>query len=55
LKEDVLPELCIGVAEAAAKLGVSHVVLPRVVNGRAAMSSTYFSSSLAQGAKNLPS
>lgn len=38
LKEDVLPELGIGVTEAAAQLGVSRVALSRVVNGRAAIS-----------------
>jgi addiction module HigA family antidote len=38
LKEDVLPELGIGVTEAAAHLGVSRVALSRVVNGRAAIS-----------------
>ncbi|MGZ8926840.1 MAG: helix-turn-helix transcriptional regulator [Methylobacter sp.] len=32
LKEDVLPELGIGVTEAAAQLGVSRVALSRVVN-----------------------
>jgi addiction module HigA family antidote len=38
LKEDVLPELGIGVTEAAAQLGVSRVALSRVVNGRSAIS-----------------
>ncbi len=38
LKEDVLPELGLGVTEAAAQLGVSRVALSRVVNGRAAIS-----------------
>lgn len=38
LKDDVLPELGIGVTEAAAQLGVSRVALSRVVNGRAAIS-----------------
>jgi len=38
LKEDVLPELGIGVTEAATQLGVSRVALSRVVNGRAAIS-----------------
>lgn len=38
LKEDVLPELGIGVAKAAALLGVSRMALFRVVNGRAAIS-----------------
>ena len=38
LKEDVLPELGLGVTEAAAQLGVSRVALSRVVNGRAAVS-----------------
>ena len=38
LKEDVLPELGIGVREAAAQLGVSRVALSRVVNGKAAIS-----------------
>ncbi|WP_020481562.1 HigA family addiction module antitoxin [Methylomonas sp. MK1] len=38
LKEDVLPELGIGVTEAAAELGVSRVALSRVINGKAAIS-----------------
>jgi addiction module HigA family antidote len=38
LKEDALPELGIGVTEAAAQLGVSRVALSRVINGRAAVS-----------------
>jgi addiction module antidote protein, HigA family len=38
LKDDVLPELGIGVTEAAAQLGVSRVALSRVVNGKAAIS-----------------
>ena len=38
LKEDVLPELGIGVTEAAAQLGVSRVALSRVVNGKSAIS-----------------
>jgi addiction module HigA family antidote len=38
LKEDVLPELGIGVTEAAAQLGVSRVALSRVINGKAAIS-----------------
>jgi addiction module HigA family antidote len=38
LKEDVLPELDIGVTEAATQLGVSRVALSRVINGRAAIS-----------------
>jgi len=38
LKEDVLPELGIGVTEAAAQLGVSRVTLSRVINGRTAIS-----------------
>lgn len=38
LKEDVLPELGLGVTEAAAQLGVSRVALSRVVNGKAAIS-----------------
>ncbi|TAN66250.1 MAG: addiction module antidote protein, HigA family [Methylobacter sp.] len=38
LKQDVLPELGIGVTEAAAQLGVSRVALSRVINGRAAIS-----------------
>jgi addiction module HigA family antidote len=33
LKEDVLPELGIGVTEAAIQLGVSRVALSRVING----------------------
>ena len=37
LKEDVLPELGIGVTEAAAQLGMSRVALSRVINGRAAI------------------
>lgn len=38
LKEDVLPELGLGVNEAARQLGVSRVTLSRVLNGRAAIS-----------------
>jgi addiction module HigA family antidote len=38
LKEDFLPELGIGVTEAAIQLGVSRVALSRVINGRAAIS-----------------
>lgn len=38
LKDDVLPELGIGVTEAAAQLSVSRVALSRVVNGRAGVS-----------------
>jgi addiction module HigA family antidote len=38
LKEDVLPELGIGVTEAAIQLGVSRVILSRVINGRVAVS-----------------
>jgi addiction module HigA family antidote len=38
LKEDVLPELGIGITQAAAQLGVSRVALSRVVNGKAAIS-----------------
>ncbi|WP_232056711.1 HigA family addiction module antitoxin [Methylomonas rhizoryzae] len=38
LKEDVLPELGIGVTEAAAQLGVSRVALSRVINAKAAIS-----------------
>ena len=38
LKEDVLPELGIGITKAAAQLGVSRVALSRVVNGKAAIS-----------------
>lgn len=38
LKEDVLPELGIGVTEAAVQLGVSRVALSRVINGKAAIS-----------------
>ncbi|MEI8573967.1 HigA family addiction module antitoxin [Methylomonas sp. BW4-1] len=38
LKEDILPELGIGVTEAAAQLGVSRVALSRVINGKAAIS-----------------
>ena len=38
LKEDVLPELGIGVTEAAAQLGVSRVALSRIINGHAAIS-----------------
>lgn len=34
----MLPELGIGVTEAAAQLGVSRVALSRVVNGRAGVS-----------------
>ncbi|MDD5034993.1 MAG: HigA family addiction module antitoxin [Methylococcaceae bacterium] len=38
LKEDVLPELGLGVTEAARQLGVSRVALSRVINGKAAIS-----------------
>lgn len=38
LKEDILPELGIGVTEAAVQLGVSRVTLSRVVNCKAAIS-----------------
>jgi addiction module HigA family antidote len=38
LKNDVLPELGISVTEAAAQLGVSHVALSRVINGKAGIS-----------------
>lgn len=38
LKEDLLPELGLGVTQAAAQLGVSRVALSRVVNSRAAIS-----------------
>jgi addiction module HigA family antidote len=38
LKGDVLPELGLGVNEAARQLGVSRVTLSRVLNGRAAVS-----------------
>ena len=38
LKEDVLPELGIGVTEAAIQLGVSRVALSRIINGRAGIS-----------------
>ena len=38
LKEDLLPELGIGVTKAAIQLGVSRVALSRVINGRAAIS-----------------
>lgn len=38
LKEDVLPELGLGVTEAAAQLGVSRETLSRVLNGKAAIS-----------------
>ena len=40
LKEDLLPELGIGVTEAAIQLGVSRVALSRVINGRAAISAS---------------
>lgn len=38
IREDVLAELGLSVAEAALKLGVSRVTLSRVVNGRAGIS-----------------
>ena len=38
LKEDVLVELGMSVAEAARRLGISRVARSRVVNGRAAVS-----------------
>lgn len=38
LKDDVLPALGLSVTDAAEQLGVSHVVLSRVLNGRAAIS-----------------
>ena len=38
LIEDILPELGIGVTEAAIQLGVSRVTLSRVVNCKAAIS-----------------
>lgn len=34
IRDDVLPELQLGVNEAAAQLGVSRVTLSRVINGR---------------------
>lgn len=39
LREDVLPALGLTVTEAAAQLGVSHVMLSRVLNERAGISS----------------
>ncbi|MCQ8105086.1 HigA family addiction module antitoxin [Methylomonas sp. SURF-2] len=38
LKNDVLPDLGLGVTEAAAQLGVSRETLSRVLNGRRAIS-----------------
>jgi addiction module HigA family antidote len=38
LKEDVLPELGVSVAEAARQLDVSRVTLSRVINGKAGIS-----------------
>ena len=38
IRDDVLPELGLGVTEAAKQLGVSRVALSRVINGRAAIS-----------------
>ena len=38
IRDDVLPELGLGVSEAAKQLGVSRVALSRVINGRAAIS-----------------
>lgn len=38
LREDVLDELGLGVAEAAARLGVSRVTLSRVLHGHARIS-----------------
>lgn len=40
LREDVLAELGLGVAEAASRLGVSRVALSRVLNGHARISSS---------------
>ncbi len=39
LREDVLPELSLTVAEAARQLGISRVQLSRVIHGRAPVSS----------------
>jgi len=38
IRNDVLPELGLGVTEAAKQLGVSRVALSRVINGHAAIS-----------------
>lgn len=38
LRDDVLPALGLGVTQAAEQLGVSRVVLSRMLNGRAAIS-----------------
>lgn len=38
IRDDVLPELGLGVTEAAKQLGVSRVALSRVINGRSAIS-----------------
>lgn len=38
LREDVLPELGLSIAEAARQLGVSRVALSRVLHGHAAIS-----------------
>lgn len=38
IRDDVLPELGLGVTKAAKQLGVSRVALSRVINGRAAIS-----------------
>ena len=38
LKEDVLPELGIGITLASEQLGVSRVALSRVINGKAGIS-----------------
>ena len=37
IRDDVLPELQIGVNEAAEQLGVSRITLSRVINGRSAI------------------
>jgi addiction module HigA family antidote len=38
MRDDVLPELGLGVTQAAEQLGVSRVTLSRMLNGRAAIS-----------------
>ena len=37
IRDDVLPELQMSATEAAEQLGVSHITLSRVINGRSAI------------------
>ncbi len=41
LREDVIKELGLSINEAAEWLGISHVALSRVLNGKAAMSANF--------------